>query len=172
MKFNPMFSDLFQPELLGRVTKGDVPESFQSALAAGWEADPSGAWVLRLFSESYRGDRSSFTDLTGYEAAVNGRAIPDLDLAADHPARAEVLVRRAYSFAHCALFALNQTLGAPPGSAYISIGPTLYDEGLVTGSVTFCVQHNEEEPYLADISRVTLSGILVVDSDDCVSPLV
>jgi len=171
VKFNAMFSDLVRPEFLEQVTKGDVPELFQSALDAGWAADPSGAWVLRFFSEGYKGDRSSFTDLTGYEAAINGRAIPDLDLAEDDPARIEKLARRAYSFAHGALFALRQIPSAPPGSAYISIGPTLYDENLVTGSVTFCVRHDEEEPYLADISRMTLSGVLVVDSEDCVSPL-
>lgn len=166
-----MFSDLVQAEFLGQVTKEDVPELFQSALDAGWALDPSGAWVLRLFSEGYRGDRASFTDLTGYEAAINGRAVPDLDLAEDDPARIETLIRRAYSFARGALFALHQIPSAPSGRAYISIGPTLYDENLVTASVTFCVQHEGEEPYLADISRMTLSGILVVDSEDCVSPL-
>ncbi|MFJ7913098.1 hypothetical protein [Kitasatospora sp. NPDC096204] len=171
MKFNAMFSDLVEPEFLKRATKGDVPELFQCALDAGWEVDPGGAWVLRHFSESYHGNRSSFTDLTGYEAAVNGRAIPDLDLADDDPARVETLARRAYAFACSALFALRQVPGAPSGSAYISIGPALYDENVVTGSVTFCMQHEGEAPYLADISRMTLSGVLVVDSEECADPL-
>jgi hypothetical protein len=171
VKFNAMFSDLVRPEVLEQVTKGDVPELFQSALEAGWSVDPSGAWVLRFFAEGYRGDRESFTDLTGYEAAVNGRAVPDLDIAEDGPARIETLVRRAYSFAHGALFALRQIPGAPLGTGYISIGPTLYDENLVTGSVTFCVRHEGEEPYLVDVSRMTLSGVLLVDSADCDRPL-
>ncbi|MGW2542432.1 hypothetical protein ACWC5I_16535 [Kitasatospora sp. NPDC001574] len=171
MKFNTRFSELVQPELLERVNREDVPEFFQAALDAGWEVEPNGAWVLRFFSEGYRGDRSTFTDLTGYEASINGRAIPDLDLAEDDPVRIETLTRRAYSFAHGALFALRKISSAPPGSAYISIGPTLYDENLITGNVTFCVRHGEEEPYLADISRMTLSGVLVLESEDCASPL-
>ncbi|MDX3800618.1 hypothetical protein [Streptomyces sp. AK04-3B] len=166
-----MFSQLVQPEFLNRTTQRDVPELFQSALDAGWAVEVSGAWVLRFFSQGYRGNRSSFTDLTGYEAAINGRAIPDFDLSDDDPIRVEVLIRRAYSFAHCALFLLREMPNSPPGSAYISIGPTLYDENVVTGSVTFCVRREQEGSYLADISQVALSGILVVETEDCVSPL-
>ncbi|WP_273938064.1 hypothetical protein [Kutzneria chonburiensis] len=55
-----------------------------------------GAVLLKGWHASYHGDRARFTDTTGYELAVNGRGIPDLDLAEEGEARAERLRGEAW----------------------------------------------------------------------------
>src|SRR5882724_11567854 len=94
MRFNAVFADLVDLESLSDVSGADVPGGFRRAVDEGWTRDERGAWLLRDFLATYHGSPEAFSDLTGYEAAVNGRGIPDLDLAVGGKARAVALARR------------------------------------------------------------------------------
>ena len=166
-----MFSQIVQPESLHDVTQADIPELFQAAISEGWVVDETGAYLLKLFRRGYFGSRDSFTDVTGYEAAVNGRGVPDLDLSEEGAARVQVLARRAYAFAWMALFSLRGIRDHAEVSAYISVGPTLMDENLYTASVTFCASHDGEHPYIADMEQLTMNAVLTLDSTECDTPL-
>jgi hypothetical protein len=159
-------------ETLRDVSQADIPELFQAALREGWIVDETGAYLLELFRRQYFGARDSFTDLTAYEAAVNGRGVPDWDLADYGAARVQVLARRAYAFAWMALFSLRQIPDHATVTAYISIGSTLADEELYTATVTFCANRDDEAPYinLADLETMT-NASLVLDSTECIAPL-
>jgi hypothetical protein len=166
-----MFSEIVRPESLQGVTQADIPELFQAAISEGWVVDETGAYLLKLFLRGFFGSRDSFTDLTGYEAAVNGRGVPDLDLAEEGASRVQVLARRAYAFAWMALFSLRDIRDHAEVSAYISVGPTLMDENLYTASVTFCASHDGEHPYIADMDKLTMNAVLTLDSKECYKPL-
>ncbi|MFD0522910.1 hypothetical protein [Paractinoplanes durhamensis] len=77
MRFNAVFADLVGEAALEDVS---LPDLFRGAVDDGWTVDERGAWLLRRFLATYSGSPSAFSDVTGYEAAVNGRGIPDLDL--------------------------------------------------------------------------------------------
>ncbi|WP_152514237.1 hypothetical protein [Nocardiopsis valliformis] len=171
LMFNSMLESMIDTSLSGAVSEDDLTDFHKNVLEAGWLKEDSGAWVLRSLRGGYAGVESQFSDLIDYEASVNGRAIPDLDLDFADSRRVETLFRRGYSFAHCALFSLGRVPGAPSAVAYVTIGPTLFDENIVTGSVTFCATREGECPYIDDISDLSLSGVLLLDSDDCREPL-
>jgi len=171
VKSNRMFSEIVRPESLHGVTQADIPELFQAAISEGWVVDETGAYLLKLFRRGYFGSRDSFTDLTGYEAAVNGRGVPDLDLSEEGAARVQILARRAYAFAWMALFSLRDIRDHAEVSAYISVGPTLMDENLYRASVTFCASHDGEHPYIADMEKLTMNAVLTLDSTECDTPL-
>jgi hypothetical protein len=166
-----MFSEIVRPESLRGVTQADIPELFQAAVSEGWVVDEVGAYLLRLFRRGYFGSRNSFADLTGYEAAVNGRGVPDWDVLEEGAARVQVLARRAYAFAWMALFSLRDIRDHAEVGAYISIGPTMMGDNLYTASVTFCASHDGEQPYIADVEKMTTSAVLTFDSTECVTPL-
>ncbi|WP_152521059.1 hypothetical protein [Nocardiopsis ganjiahuensis] len=167
MKFNSMLESMIDPRLSDTVTSGDLTDFHRNVLDSGWVEEDHGAWVLRTLRGSYYGAKGQFSDVTGYEASVNGRAIPDLDLDSAGSRRAETLFRRGYSFAHSALFSLSRIQESPSAVAYITIGPTLYDETVIIGNVTFCAIREGVRPYIDDISDVSLSGVLLLDSNDC-----
>jgi hypothetical protein len=172
VKTNRAFRKIVTPEALQGVSQADIPELFQAALSEGWVVDGTGAHLLELFRRGYFGARDSFTDLTAYEAAVNGRGVPDWDLTEKGAERVQVLARRAYAFAWMALFSIRQIRDRATVTAYISVSPTLADEKLYTASVTFCANHDDEPPYvdLVDLEKVS-NAILVLDSTECVAPL-
>ncbi|MBB5489890.1 hypothetical protein NE857_14925 [Nocardiopsis exhalans] len=151
--------------IVDSISDGDMTEFHKEVLDAGWCAEANGAWVLQRFREDYSGIVSKFSDVTGYEAAVNGRSIPDFDIE-EGEFLAESLFRRAYSFARRALLDLGEIPGSPPAVAYVSISPALYDESIITGHVTFCAAREEERPYIEEVSGFTLSGILLLSSSD------
>jgi len=173
MRFNAVFADLVDEGSLTAVSRGDVPEGFQRTVDEGWTRDERGAWLLRNLVATYHGSPEAFSDLTGYEAAVNGRGVPDLDLAVGGKARAEALARRGVAFARAALFRLNAEYpDHPPAAAYISISEVdMDDEILYVGDVTLVTAHDGEPPYLADIEGVTANAVLAIDSAECLEPV-
>ncbi|MFC0548099.1 hypothetical protein [Kutzneria chonburiensis] len=106
-----------------------------------------GAVLLKGWHASYHGDRARFTDTTGYELAVNGRGIPDLDLAEEGEARAERLRGRGVAFAEAALKRAEKDLPHVEVVAYVSVSPTLFDPDRYTGNVTFCAVRQGDPPY-------------------------
>jgi hypothetical protein len=172
MRYNLMFHEVIAEPSLRAASQADLPDLFRSALREGWVRDEQGAWLLKRFLETYSGSRAAFTDLTGYEAAINGRAIPDLDLTNHGYERARDIARRAYVFARMALFGLNEMSNRPSAMAYISISPVeVDDETIYTGSVTIVTRHDGEPPYLPDLENVTSNAVLELASSECTEPL-
>ena len=135
----------------------ELPLLYRATVDTGW-IEVDGAWFLKKFYESYHGVESQFRDLTGLEAAANGRAIPDDDLPPSGSAGRN-LAERALHFARSALEALPEE--APPVTAFITIGPAVYDETVIDGNVTFCADHTGESPYIeefADLERGVIAA--------------
>lgn len=173
MRFNAVFADLVDEGALSDVSRGDVPDGFLRTVDEGWMRDERGAWLLRDFLATYHGSPKAFNDLTGYEAAVNGRGVPDLDLAVGGKARAVALARRGVAFARAALYRLNADFpDHPPAVAYVSIGDVdMDDEILYVGDVTFVTDHDGEPPYLGNLEGVTANAVLAIDSTECLEPV-
>jgi hypothetical protein len=171
MRSNAVFADLVGV-VPSEAPGDDLPDLFRWAVAEGWTADERGAWLLRRFLATYSGSPEAFRDLTGYEAAVNGRAIPDMDLTVSGKARAAALARRGVAFARAALSRLNaEHPDHPPAVAYVSINEVdMDDEVLYVGNVTFVTAHEGEPPYLRDIDGITDNAVLTIDSDECPTP--
>lgn len=138
----------------------ELPLLYRATVDAGW-IDVDGAWFLKKFYESYHGVGSQFRDLTGLEAAANGRAIPDDDLPTTGSSGRN-LAERALHFARRALEALPDE--APPVTAFITIGPAVYDETVVEGSVTFCADHTGEPPYIEGFADSKM-GVIAARSE-------
>lgn len=173
MRYNAMFEEIAGRQSLDAASQSDLPDFFRQAAMEGWVKDEQGAWLLKHFHETYSGSPTAFTDLTGYESAVNGRAIPDSDLTSRGHERARDLARRGYAFARMALFRFNETPDHPFATAYISISPVEMDDELIyTGSVTIVTYHDGEPPYLRDVENMTSGAVLALDSSECAeSPL-
>jgi hypothetical protein len=169
MRFNAVFADLVDEESLNEFSRGDLPDLLRRAVDEGWTTDERGAWLLRDFLATYHGSPEAFSDVTGYEAAVNGRAIPDLDLPLAGKARAVALARRGIAFARAALYRLNADHpDHPPAVAYVSISDVDPDDDIpYEGDVTFVTAHDGEPPYLGDIDEVTANAVLAIDSTEC-----
>jgi hypothetical protein len=172
VRYNAMFAEIADEQTLGGVSQADLPDLFRQAVHEGWMRDETGAWLLKQFRATYSGSRAAFTDATGYEASVNGRGVPDLDLNSDGIERARHLAARAYAFARMALFRLNELPEHPPATAYISISHLEMDDSeIYTGNVTFVTQHDGEPPYVGSVEDTTANALLAVDSTDCTEPL-
>jgi hypothetical protein len=173
MRFNAVFADLVDEESLSDVSRSDLPDLFRWAVDDGWTFDERGAWLLRRFLATYSGSPESFSDVTGWEAAVNGRAVPDLDLFSDGKTRATTLARRGVAFARAALYRLNTDYpDHPPGVSYISLSEVdMEDETLYVGDVTFVTAHEGEPPYLSDLESVTGNAVLAIESAECREPI-
>jgi hypothetical protein len=173
MRYNATFADLIVMETLSDVSFGDLPKELLRTVDEGWICDERGAWLLRDFVASYHGSPDAFSDVTGYEAAVNGRAVPDLDLAVVGKARAVALARRGVAFARAALYRLNADYpDHPPAVAYVSISDEDLDDDIsYEGDVTFVTAHDGEPPYLSDLEAVTANAVLAIDSAECREPV-
>jgi len=165
MRFNAVFADLVGVAAVGDAADADLPGLFRAAVGDGWTTDERGAWLLKCFRATYSGSPDAFRDVTGYEAAVNGRSIPDLDLTVGGPARAVALARRGVAFAQAALRRLDADFpGHPRAVGYVSISAVdLDDEIVYVGDVTFVTEHPGEPPYLEDVERVTANAVLAVE---------
>jgi len=177
MRFNAMFAELVGEDALNGVSRKDVPEGFRKTVDDGWTCDERGAWLLRDFLATYHGSPEAFIDVTGYEAAVNGRGVPDLDLTIRGKALAVVLARRGVAFARAALYQLNaHHPDHPPAIAYVTINELdLDDEDIDDGivyeaNVTFVAAHDGERPYLGDLDAVSGSALAAIDSAECQQP--
>jgi hypothetical protein len=170
MRFNAVFADLVGEESLRDGTGGELPGLFRLAVDDGWTVDERGAWLLLRFRDTYFGSPGNFTDVTGYESAMNGRAIPDLDLTVAGKTRAVALAQRGVAFVRAALHRLNMGHpDHPPTTAYVSISEV--DRGDYDGSVTFVTAHAGEPPYLADLDGITANAVLAIDSTECLEPV-
>jgi hypothetical protein len=169
MRFNGKFAELVDVGALNYLYADDLTLEDRRTVDGGWTRDERGAWLLRELLTTYHGSREAFTDLTGYEAAVNGRVIPDLDLKVDGKARAEVLARRGVAFARAALGRLNAEYpDHPPAIAYVSISDQELDDGIpYEGAVTFVTAHDGEAPDVRDLEKLTANAVMALDSADC-----
>lgn len=159
---NDAFWMLVSESTLADLGATDVPPDLHDVARHGWVKDASGAWLLRAFRDSYYGSAESFDDLTGYEAAVNGRAIPDLDLPPAGRARIVCLVRRAVAFAQLALRGYGKS-----GPVMVAYGLFSGDKSsaAMTGSLTFCAEHPGEPPYIGDVSEEPQPIFIIKSSD-------
>jgi len=132
---------------LDTVTSADLPPRAEEILAAGWVRESDGAWVLTALRRSYSGRRAAFDDLTGYEVAVNGRAVHDLDLPRG-AARDVLLFRRAYALSRAVLDRAEAIPDAPAVMALITVSMSFTEDSEWVGSQTFWTEHEGEPPYV------------------------
>ncbi|MET7993368.1 hypothetical protein ABZU76_20965 [Amycolatopsis sp. NPDC005232] len=150
--------------------KNDVVVELRGVIERGW-ITVDGAHLLEAWYRSYFGDRDRFSEVIDYEAAVNGRGIPDLDLTEIGESLVSLLLGRGVAFAWAALHQQNDDLPAVWMAAYISAGPTLFDPDKFTGNVTFCTVPLGRPGYI-DALKVTKEDIVVaLFSEDCRHPL-
>jgi hypothetical protein len=119
--------------------------------------------VLVDLRASYHGPGPRPGDLTGYEAAVNGRGIADQDITAQGEARERELLIRAVSYAK---LAMDQARDLPERNrltAVVSLSMSGDDVPVPTAKVTFFVQHDDERPYLRDVEDYAFESLLVFD---------
>ena len=159
---NDAFWGLLSEGTLAHVSVTAVPPDPHEVARRGWVEDASGAWLLRAFRDSYHGSAESFDDLTGFEAAVNGRAVPDLDLPPTGGARIACLVRRAIAFARLALSSYERS-----GPVMVAYGLFSGDKssGAMTGSLTFCAEHPGEPPYIENVGDDPQPIFIIKSSD-------
>lgn len=169
MKFSPDMLLIFGSSSVDHVSRDEVPAGLKAIVDEGWFID-DGAVLLRGFHRSYHGDRSRFRDVTGYEVAVNGRGIPDMDIEDTGDERIRRLIRRGLAFARSALYEANRSIPEATVVGYVSASPTLIDPEYYTGNVTFHSLHDDESPY-NNVSLPSAGMAIVVDSMDCVHPL-
>lgn len=157
---------LFGLDFIRAAEASDVYPSLQYVIDSGWVSD-GGAILLAAFRDSYFGERSAFTDTGSYELAVNGRGIPDLDIVVQGVERIRVLMRRGVAFGRAALSCANlANVSDAPVLARVSVAPTLMDQELFTGYVTFFSSRFARGLGAGPDSR--LPGIQVVlSSEDC-----
>ncbi|WP_203694926.1 hypothetical protein [Catellatospora coxensis] len=155
--------------LVSSVTRDDLVAEWADAASRGWTVDDD-AVLLSAWRESYHGDRSAFSETMDYEAAVNGRGIPDLDLTVEGEERAAVLLRRGVAFAWAALHEQYRRLPEVEVAAYVSSAGTLVDPDRFTGNVTFCAVRPGRPPYI-DPARLTGDIVVSITTGDCASPL-
>ncbi|GAA3643496.1 hypothetical protein GCM10022236_52710 [Microlunatus ginsengisoli] len=78
------FWRLVPEDTLTQVGAADVPPDLHDVVRQGRVEDASGGWLLRAFRNSDYGNAGSFDDLTGFEAAVNGRVTGSLTFCTEH----------------------------------------------------------------------------------------
>jgi hypothetical protein len=145
----------------------DVPSRCREVVAEGWIRDAEGAVLLCALLRSYHGRRSAFIDVRSYEAAVNGRAVPDMDLPVMGPQRVEMLIRRSYFFACGALSQLRKMADPPQVTAFIVINRTDTEDPVYVGTVTFWARHEGEKPYFELSDNDPDDAMMSIESADC-----
>jgi hypothetical protein len=151
--------DLAVRAKLDTVTSADLPPRAAEVLASGWVREDDGAWVLEALRRSYSGERAGFDDLIGYEAAVNGRAVYDLDLPRGDD-RATLLLRRGYALSREVLEQIRSAPGSPVITALITVSLSLTEDPMWVGNCTFWAEHEGEEPYV-EIDDVSGDDLLM-----------
>jgi hypothetical protein len=149
------------------VSRDDIPSQFRAVATGGWTQDTDGALLLGALHRSYSGRRSLFTDVTSYEAAVNGRGVPDMDLPDHGPRRVDMLIRRSYSFACEALSQLSRIPEPPLVTAFISIAKTWTEDPVFVGTVTFWARHEGENPYFEVSDTDPDNATMSLELADC-----
>jgi hypothetical protein len=160
---------LLGQEFFSELGVDDLAPAYEVTLARGWKV-VDGAVVLAGWYESYHGDRASFPTVMDYEIAVNGRAVPDMDLLEEGDARVVRLLRRGAAFAWAALHAQHRQFPEMSMAGFVSAAPTLFDPGFFTGNVTFCCLR-PGEPSSADPAGNEMDYMVSLVTDDCMIPL-
>ena len=156
-------------DFLQGIRTSDMYSPLRAVVDEGWEMEGDAA-LLVGFRESYFGERSRFSTTGGYETAVNGRGIPDLDIAELGEECIHRLMRRGTSFAWEALYAANMLLPGISLISRISAAPILMDPDYFTGYVTFCSSRFSDDAGIG--VAIGQSGIqILISSEDCIKPL-
>lgn len=156
-------------DFLQGVTQDDLFSGYKATLSRGWTVVDD-AILLTSWYESYYGRRDRFPTITDYEVAVNGRGIPDADLAEEGEARARRLLRRGAAFAWAALYGQHCQLPETRMAAYVSAAPTLLEPDHFTGNVTFCAMRLGHSPYI-DPAGLACEIVFALFTEDCGRPL-
>ena len=151
------------PDPLALADPEAVTPMDREVLASGWRTEPSGANVLADLRAGYHGPGPRSGDLTGYEAAVNGRGVADQDITAHGEARERELLVRAVSYAKQAIGAARDLPDRDRLTAVVSLSMSGDDIPVATAKVTFYVQRDEERPYLRDVENYAFESLLVFD---------
>ncbi|MBS2531998.1 hypothetical protein KGQ20_04375 [Catenulispora sp. NF23] len=151
------------PDPLAIADPEAVTPADREILASGWITEPSGANVLADLRTGYHGPYSRPGDLTGYEAAVNGRGFEDQDITAQGQARERELLVRALSFAAEAMGAAHDLHGRDRLTAMVSLSMSSDDVPVPTAKVTFYLRRDEEQSYLRDVEDYAFESLLVFD---------
>ncbi|TMR31144.1 hypothetical protein [Actinomadura geliboluensis] len=156
-------------DFLQHLRVADVCPPLRAVVGGGWVVD-EGATLLSAFRDSHFGDRSAFSTVGQYEAAVNGRGIPEDGIEPSGLEKTRQLMRRGTAFAWSALHAANTSWRGIALTARISVEPTLFDPDVVTGYVTFFAAE------FADVLGIKPLGEdqgiqILLESVDCLDPL-
>ncbi|CCH29429.1 hypothetical protein BN6_21070 [Saccharothrix espanaensis DSM 44229] len=157
------------PDFLHSISAQDVYPPARSFLEGGWVVEGGAVLLVRL-KGSYFGDRSKFGSVTSYERAVNGRAIPDLDIGVEGEERVRTLLRRGAAFAWEALFEANRSLAEVPVAALISTSSALMDPSIVAGNVTF-VSGKSHADFEESFDTGQDGVVILLTTKDCRVPL-
>lgn len=141
-----------------------IPEDLQRIVDLGWSVDETGAHLLAALQLGYRGRRSAYTDITGYEAGVNGWGIDARDLPGDNEAKVGELLQRSVSYVREALVRSRDlnTTETLTGMVSISIAEP---SGEVVARVTFWASHAAEPSYVVDIDGYSEAVLLMSSTD-------
>jgi hypothetical protein len=151
------------PDPLALADPGAVTAAAREVVAAGWKTEPSGANVLVALRAGYHGPGPRPGDLTGYEAAVNGRGVADQDITAEGDMRERQLLIRAVSYARQAMSEARDLPDRDRMTAVVSLSMSGDDVPVPTAKVTFYVQRDDERPYLRDVEDYAFESLLVFD---------
>ncbi|ACU77455.1 conserved hypothetical protein [Catenulispora acidiphila DSM 44928] len=151
------------PDPLALADPQTVTPAAREVLASGWMTEPSGANVLVELRAGYHGPDFRPGDLTGYEAAVNGRGVADDDITVEGDERERALLVRAVSYAVQALAEARELPDRDRLTAVVSLSMSGDDVPVPTAKVTFYVQRDDERPYLRDVEEYAFESLLVFD---------
>jgi hypothetical protein len=146
-----------------------IPMNLQRIVESGWFVDETGAHLLTALHSGYRGTRSAYTDVTGYEAGVNGWGIDARDLPTDGEARTSELLQRSTAFVRAALVRSLELNSPQPLTAMISISES-ESSGDMGARVTFWASRPTEAPYVAEIDNYSEAVLLMSSADLSASP--
>ncbi|MEU8347097.1 hypothetical protein AB0C74_35815 [Spirillospora sp. NPDC048832] len=156
-------------DFLRHLRAADIYPALRAVVRRGWVAD-EGATLLSAFRDSYFGDRSAFSTVGEYEAAVNGRGIPEDGIESSGLEGTWQLMRRGTAFAWSALHAAKTSCRGAALISRISVSPTLYDPDVVTGYVTFFAADFADALGVRPLGEG--QGIqILLESADCLEPL-
>lgn len=156
-------------DFLQTITRDDLEPFFEKPLSCGWVVIDD-AVLLKNWYKSYRGERARFSETLDYEVAVNGRAIPDLDLVEEGEARAARLLRRGVAFGSAALHEQSRQLRDMRLGAYLTAGRTLADSDRFLGNMAFCALRPGCPLYI-DPASLTDEIVIALFTEDCEAPL-
>ncbi|GAA3064902.1 hypothetical protein [Actinokineospora globicatena] len=144
MRCNDAMRALLADVDLAGVSEADLPAGWmRTAAGLGWTVEADGAVVATALRATYSGLRSGFSDLVGYEGAVNGRSVVDYDLP-EGADRLNLLVRRSWAYV-TGMLAAARGVGAVVG--FVGVGTSATEQPFWEAHVTFWVERVGVEGY-------------------------